>query len=297
MPSLRWTDNDVYGHASILRTAAGVGPGRHIPFHVQHGWNLGTGWTMDERELLPPAEPRVVWSGRQVEASVQRGLEAPSAIGAPFVYLVELQRACGLPPAPGTKGTVVFPYHGNARHPVVADHRAFVAEVRDREGREVTVCLYGHEWRDDRLRRLYASPGWAVVTMGDKHDALFLARFLALASQHRRAVTNRVCTALFYSCYLGLAAEVYGPVASIEDREEGRRAQNQLRDVFPDLHQPGGMSGADASDLGRAELGHDNRREPDDLRRALRLTPSGRMFVPWVLAGYAGRRAMARLPW
>jgi hypothetical protein len=281
MPHVRWMDNEVYGHAAILRAYCETSEPRHILRHVQHGWNPGSGWTLGDRELLRRTAPRAVWGRRQLAWYSDRGIRKPPAIGAPFLYLLQMLRIT--PNGSQGGGTVAFPYHGTDEHSVAYAHES-LAEAFVAAERKVTVCLHENEFRNTSVTRAYSERGLAITTLGEKHNPFFLVRLVALLNDHERAVSNRTSTALFYAGYLGLELAVYGPEAVIN-----------VEDTAPkDILRGASLSSHDAHALAHEELGAGHLREPGDLKNILGLSRgySGRASVR--LSTSIAARAIAR---
>lgn len=287
MPSLRWLDNEVYGHGAILRSAAGVAKPYHILAHVQHGWNAHSGWTLNGTELFPLSAPRIVWGDRQLEWHRRGGHRVPPAIGAPFLYLEKEMEARRAPRSPAV---LLFPYHGTKAHTVSCDHRALIAEVRDTESAAVTTCLHPDDFADSALVRAYRELG-PVTTMGEKHSAFFLVRMMQLLDGHTRAITNRLSTALFYAARRGLEIGIYGPDARINVET----ADHGLREMFPDLHQVR-VPEEKAARIAAHELGVAHLRGSEELRHLLGLvTVRQTTRAPLLLGTSAARRLAHRV--
>jgi hypothetical protein len=84
-------------------------------------------------------------------------------------------------------------------------------------------------------------------------------------SAHRRVVSNRVGSALWYAAALGREVEVYGPIFVAQETEaEAREFDREARARWPELYR-GGISGASAIAVGRSELGGDHVKPADEL--------------------------------
>jgi hypothetical protein len=178
---------------------------------------------------------------------------------------------------------VAFPYHGTDEHSVAYAHEGLADAFLAAE-QSVTVCLHENEFRNAAVRRAYIERGLAITTLGEKHSSFFLVRLIALLKHHRRAVSNRTSTALFYAGYLGLELAVYGPEAVINVEDEAPT----------DILGRVALSSDEAHELAHRELGADYLREPDDLREILGLARGYSARASLRLTSSVGARAMMR---
>ena len=116
-------------------------------------------------------------------------------VGSPWAYLLAME-----PDDPQRReGTIWYPFHGWEGQHVKGDHKELIARIRDTEPGPVTVCLYWHEHRMRRVRRLYENAGFRVICHGYRGhwwkdtDPLFLDRQLA---ELRRHLTETLPTAM-----------------------------------------------------------------------------------------------------
>jgi hypothetical protein len=256
-------DNRFYGHNAALAAYVGVaGAPPVIRGHVQHGWMLGTGVLAVGREV--PWLPKLVWSAQNVAAARAEGHRHVEPMGAPFLYLLEAMGVDTHSDRDGV-GTLVYPHHSWEGDHLDAEHDRYVAEISEREGDTTTICLYWREYEDPKVRARYERAGFPVVCHGRREDPGFLRRVVAAMTEHRRVVSNRVGSALWYAAALGRDVEVYGPVfVSQETEAEALAFDREARTRWSGLYD-GGIAGADAVAIGRAELGAENVMEPDEL--------------------------------
>ncbi len=252
--------NSWYGHAAILARYARLDPPPAIWGKVQHGWNLGTGFTPNEP---PPLMRGYVWSGRNLGCARQRGLRGVTAIGAPFLYLCHMEAHHDH----GSLGTIAYPFHGWERQEVIGDHAALARELREREGGAVTVSLYWLEYEREDLRNAYVEAGHRVICHGYREDPTFLERQLRELQKHRRVVSNRFCTALWYGGILEREIAVYGPIMGFEVASEGEEFRALQEERWPELSST--VQGSRARELAEKELGSAFVMDPDELRQAL----------------------------
>ncbi len=252
--------NAWYGHADILARYAGLDHPQPIWGKLQHGWNLGTGFTPNEP---PPLMRGYVWSGRNLRCARRRGLRGVTAIGAPFLYLCHMEAHHDH----GNLGTIAYPFHGWERQEVTGDHAALARELREREGGAVTVCLYWLEYEREDLRNAYVEAGHRVICHGYREDPTFLERQLRELQKHRRVVSNRFCTALWYGGILQREIAVYGPIMGLEVVSEGEEFRALQEERWPELSST--VQASRARELAEEELGNAFVMDPDELRQAL----------------------------
>ncbi|CAB4786274.1 unannotated protein [freshwater metagenome] len=291
IPKLRWTDNEVYGHGLILREYCDIHRDQSFRVHVQHGWNPSSGWTLAGKEILPPKEPRVVWSSRQIAYSDMVGIRVRAAIGAPFIYLDQLMAAGQMLNHRSSNGTLAFPYHGNERDPVSANHRNLAAQIEERETSSAHICLYSTEWNNHSIRSIYKEKFENVFTLGNRENRFFLQHLYFTLGDYKRAASNRFSTALLYAAHLGLRTEVYGAEARIAGEFDGLGAQGKLTTAFPEIHRRE-ISSDEGMQLAQEELGIKFLRAPAELAEILGLSSlAGRFQAGKAMGVYAARRA------
>jgi hypothetical protein len=221
-------------------------------------------------ELLPLDAPKVVWGNRQRAFHQEQGVAVPVAVGAPFLYLLEMIDTPIVTDRFSRDGTIVFPFHGNADTAVAYSHEGYATSLLEREAGNITVCLYKHEYQQEEARSAYSDARFRLTTLGDRHDPMFLTRFLIVTAMHERAVSNRVSTALFYAGYLGCELEMYGPEATIWFEDEENDGNREFRRAVPELFS-GPLDQSTAHDLACRELGVHQLKSPTELRDLLGL--------------------------
>jgi hypothetical protein len=264
--------NYYYGHAHVLARYCGLTDPAHPPRmlgYLQHGWNIGDG--MAPGVPLVNGSPMFVWSEETRRRSVSQGRRNVLAIGAPFAYLT------GMTPDPGAderEGTIFYPFHGWEGQQVMGDHQRLIDEVRSVEDGPVTVCLYWNEHRVRGIRRLYEKAGFRVICHGYRgfwwrdHDRDFLDRQLTELRRHRRVVSNRLCSAIWYGLLAGADAAVYGDPMVLEDGDLTFGGEPRLRRQWPEVYGYA-TDRETCRALARRELGADNLAQPAELRHAL----------------------------
>ncbi|GAB7042058.1 MULTISPECIES: hypothetical protein [Catenuloplanes] len=263
--------NYYYGHAHVLARYCGLADPAHPPRmlgYLQHGWNIGDG--LAPGVPFVDGSPLFVWSEETRRRAVSQGRRNVIAIGSPFAYLHELE-----PPA-GTErdGTIFYPFHGWEGQQVLGDHQRLIDEVKSVEDGPVTVCLYWNEHRVRGVRRLYERAGFRVICHGYRgfwwrdHDREFLVRQLGELRRHRRVVSNRLCSAIWYGLLTGADAAVYGDPMVLEDGDMTFGGEPRLRRQWPEVYGYA-TDRETCRALARRELGADNLARPAELRSML----------------------------
>lgn len=257
-------DNHYYGHAQVLARYVGLDAAPPIWGIVQHGWNPATGFPA--RYPLGGRVRKFVWNDSNRAMAISSGGRSIHAIGAPFVYAVaDLTRVKVSGP---TRSTIAYPYHSAPGRPVDAHAGRWARLLQAREDGDVTVCLYWMDFEQASVRRSYEELGFRVICHGRRDDCTFLSNQLTELLQHRRVVSNRVATAMFYGAYLGLDVEVYGKVPGADGEDEALAFEAEQRRRWPELVD-GGLSGSASVALGSVELGAEYRRDPSELMELL----------------------------
>jgi hypothetical protein len=260
-----------YGHAHILARYCEMADPQHPPRirgYLQHGWNMGDG--------LAPGTPYVagsrilVWSEETRRRSWSQGRRNVIVVGAPFAYLLEMEPGDGTTAA----GTIFYPFHGWEGQQVHGDHERLIAEVKATESGPVTACLYWNEYRMRRVRKMYESAGFRVICHGYRgfwwrdHNREFLYDQLAELRRHRRVISNRLCSAVWYGLLAGREIAVYGDPMVLDNADPTFGGEPRLRRQWPELY------GVDTDyptchAMARRQLGADDLARPDELRTYL----------------------------
>lgn len=256
-----------YGHADILYSYCGVRGRPIIPGRLQHGWNQGTG--VSKKELSEPW-PFFLWSRRNIENCHDAGAMNTIGVGAPFLYLRELDTM----PEPEPKSLVVFPFHGWEKrrlHGNIVRYADSLLELR-REGFEkISVCLYWMEYEDPEIREVMESRGFEVETMGHRdRNPRFLERQRHLILRHAYATSNRISTVAFYALALGRPFFYYGPAMGLSTTDDptGEAFDAWQRSEFPMLDFKT-LDDSVHREVGEAELGLEFKRSPKAMRELL----------------------------
>jgi hypothetical protein len=263
--------NYYYGHAHVLAEYCGLPDPMHPPRmrgYLQHGWNIGDG--------MAPGVPFVagsrllLWSEETRRRAHSQGRRNAVAVGAPFAYLETMRPESGAERA----GTIFYPFHGWEGQQVEGDHQRLIDEVRDTEDGPVTVCLYWNEHRMRAVRRLYEKAGFRVICHGYRGfwwrntDRGFLDRQLAELRRHRRVVSNRLSSAIWYGLLAGCDAAVYGDPMVLQAGDMTFGGEPRLRRQWPEVY--GHRTDREAAYASaRRELGADLLATPAELRSYL----------------------------
>ncbi|MBB5873238.1 hypothetical protein F4553_006672 [Allocatelliglobosispora scoriae] len=269
--------NHFYGHAHVLARYCGLdlSDGQDPPKiegYVQHGWNIGDGLAPGH----PYAErtPIFAWSERVRRTAWSMGKRNVVVIGAPWIYLQEVEPELGAVPEAEREGTIYYPFHGWEGGHVKGDHGKLIEQIKDVETGPVTVCLYWQEYRTPKVRRRYENAGFRIVSHGYRGhwwkdtDPHFLTKQLVELRRHRRIASNRVSSALFYGIASGCEPAVYGNPMTLQGEDPAYGGVPRIRRQWPELH---GVAPdvETARQLAAAELGKDFRCSPEELRHLL----------------------------
>lgn len=259
--------NVFYGHAEILARYCGLEGPDTIWGYLQHGWNTHDGFAVGHDFV--PGYPKLVWSHSVARRGRSLGRRDYIVIGSPWAYLLALQADATTtsPLVVGTEdeaaGTIVYPFHGWEGQQIVGDHAAYAAQIRTAEGDvPVTICLYWNDYENPVVREVYQDAGFRVITHGRRGhlyvggDLDFLDRQYAELRSHRRAVSNRMGSALLYAASLGLSIGVYGDPMVLAGDHTVLGGMERQRRLYPKLHQAD-VDRSVAHDVACRELGLD----------------------------------------
>lgn len=208
--------NHYYGQAHILARYCGLDdefPPR-IRGYLQHGWNVGCGWN-PVHEFFDGAW-RFVWSDSPRRRGHSLGRRNYHAVGAPWLYLMDLEPNLGRVPDNKRSGTLWFLFHGWEGGKIQGDHARLIDEIRETEPGPVTVSLYYTEYDRPEVRRFYDKAGFEVICFGRRGwnyegtDRRFLYKQLQALRRHKRVAANRLSTAIFFGVAAGCEPAVYG---------------------------------------------------------------------------------------
>ena len=266
--------NVFYGHAAVLARYCGLpeDPPPTIWGYLQHGWNTHDGFAVGHEFV--PGFPKLVWSDAVARRGWALGLRDYRVIGSPWAYLM-LLRADEIAAAGPGEGTIVFPFHGWEGQEIVGDHAAYADEVRSVEGDvPLTMSLYWNDFERPEIRKTYEDKGFRVISFGRRGGMYqggapdFIDRQFTELLGHRRVVSNRLGSALFYGAALGRDVGVYGdPMVLQNDHAVLGGMQRQQR-LFPQWTGHAVPHEAAAGDA-RRELGVDRTLAPAQLRAQL----------------------------
>jgi hypothetical protein len=272
--------NHFYGHAHILARYAELAEVPRIWGYLQHGWNVVDGYAVGTK--FAPGFPKFVWSDAPRRRGWAMGRRDYQVVGSPWAYLLllEEQQNWARQPQP-REGTLVYPFHGWEGQDIVGSHDSFVAEIRATEPGPVTICLYWNEYEDDVVRREYERAGFRVISHGYRGlnwrgtDTLFLYKQLAELRAHRRVVSNRLSSAIFYGASVGCEVGVYGDPMLLHAEDPVFGGNDRLGRLWPVLHQVAAPV-AEAAEIARVELGIGAELTPLEIRQAFGWTHARR---------------------
>jgi hypothetical protein len=266
--------NHYYGHSAVFARYCGVKRLRHVAGLIQHGWTVSSpvtaqfgdfaGWGPSRRRLSWTSTSRA-WSPGDPGNFFEDGTNMLTAVGAPYLYLLQAAKDSGTLPQRGEKA-LVLPLHGTALLKVDGDHGAYARMVRDQEG-PARVCLHIDDLHDDVILTAWKAAGHEVVSAGDRRDPKFIGRILTMMSEARRVVSNRLSTSIMYAAVSGAEVAIYGP-----DFKLGHNAAADpgliMRDIWPEFYDETTPQSV-LIKLAEAELGHGDMRRPEELKHLL----------------------------
>ncbi len=263
------SSNHWYGHAHVLARYCGLDTATppRINGVLQHGWTFVHGFGSGHRP--PIGYTRFAWSDVCRRRGQIIGWREYYVIGAPFGYLLETEPVDADAPEP--EGTIWYPFHGTADYETVSgDHQRLVDEIRATETGPVTMCLYYVEYEQPEIRRFYEDAGFRVICHGQRGTKWqgttdnFLITQLHELRRHKRVVSNRLSTAIFYGMACGLEAGVYGDPMDYVGVKDGFNGQTLIEHTFPELHAVH-IDRAAGEEHARRELGLDQLLDPTEL--------------------------------
>ena len=292
-------NNEMYGHAELLRRYCGLKIPLPIQGYLQHGWSYGPGMPLGDIESgdLHRESDFFLWNPRNKKICHDLGLHNVRVIGAPLVYLqAPPESSTGAPDS-----LLLFPGHTTENEPFAEDGATLFSRYLEeldpviRSFQSTTICLYWREFEDARVRRQAEDRGLAITTLGHRDQTPdFVARFRDLVLRYEYVCSNSFSTALFYSLFLGRKAFLHGQtfvnrlkaesVDSVTQYEEMKRLYPQLEwDRFNDTsHQ----------DIGAIEIGASFQQTSDELRAEFGWTPSRQLASIGRRVGGLARRTL-----
>ncbi|SDB80621.1 hypothetical protein GA0111570_102412 [Raineyella antarctica] len=233
--------NHYYGQAHILARYCGFDdefPPR-IRGYLQHGWNVGDGWN-PQHEFFDGAW-RYVWSERPARRGYSERRHNYHVIGAPWLYLLELEPDLGVVPEDERRGTLWMPFHGWEGGKITGDHQALIDEIKDTETEPVTMSLYYTEYDQPEIREIYLDAGFEVMCFGRRGwnyegtDTRFLYKQLEAFRGFKRVASNRLATAIFYGVSVGCEPSVYGDPMSLPTEDPLFGGYPRVRRLWPEM--------------------------------------------------------------
>jgi hypothetical protein len=291
-------NNQMYGHAGVLKRYCGLRIPLPIQGFVQHGWSYGPGIPVGDPDLggLTKESRFSLWNPRNEAMCHDLGFHNVGVIGAPLLYLEPPSE----PPAVAPNSLLLFPGHSANSEPFADDGVSIFLKYLEEldpvisSFRSTTICLYWREFEDAGIRQQVEERGHSVTTLGNRdQNPDFLARFRDLVLRHAYVSTNDYSTALFYSLFLERKAFVHGQtfVNQLKTGKTDSLTQfNDMKRRYPQLDWEG-FNDTPHQDIGADEIGASFQLRPDELRTELgwttsrQLTSAGRR-----IRSYARRR-------
>ncbi len=233
--------NHYYGQTHILARYAGLDdevPPR-LRGYLQHGWNIACGWN-PVHEFFDGAW-RFVWSDGPRRRGHFLGRRNYHVIGAPWIYLEDLEPELGRVPEEERAGTLWFLFHGWEGGKIHGDHRRLIDEIKETEPGPVTFSLYYTEYDRPEVRRFYERAGFEVVCFGRRGwnyegtDRKFMYKQLQALRKHKRVASNRLSTAILYGISAGCEPAVYGDPMELEGENPLFGGSARIQRLWPEL--------------------------------------------------------------
>ncbi|MGK5740606.1 hypothetical protein [Micromonospora sp. URMC 103] len=263
--------NHYYGQAHILARHCGLDdefPPR-IRGYLQHGWNVACGWN-PVHEFFDGAW-RYVWSDAPRRRGHFLGRRNYHVVGAPWLYLQDLEPDLGRTPDDERRGTLWFLFHGWEGGKIHGDHARLIDEIRETETEPVTVSLYYTEYERPEVRAVYERAGFDVICFGRRGwnyegtDRRFLYKQLEAFRRHKRVASNRLSTAVFYGVAAGCQPAVYGDPMAMEGENPLFGGTARVARLWPEMHGKD-IDLATAREITDLELGRPWLLSPAELR-------------------------------
>jgi len=274
-------NNEMYGHARILRAYCSSRITLPIPGLLQHGWSYGPGVDPGDLEHVTnqPSQRLFLWNRRNAQVCRDLGQDRLLLIGAPLLYLPDPDQPAEAEP----KSLLLFPAHSCEWEPFVSEasdlYQMYFDELRPilASFESTTVCLYWREFADQKVRGLIEDMGFEVTTLGHRdNNPGFVRSLRTLVLAHEYVSTNSYSTALFYSLFLDRKAFVYGNTfvsRLLPGKTDNLTIHNAMRRRYPQLDWES-FNDSSHQDIGAEEIGASFRLSRDELRHEFGWTTS-----------------------
>lgn len=274
-------NNEMYGHAGVLRRYCRLRIPLPIQGFVQHGWSYGPGIPLGDLKAgsFPGVSRFFLWNPRNKQFCHSHGFHSVRIIGAPLLYLRPPQKA----PTEAEKSLLLFPGHTSYLETFAEDGAGLFSRYLDElrpvisSFQSTTMCLYWREFEDSRIRKLVQERGLAVTTLGHRDQTPdFVARFRDLVLCHEYVSTNEYSTSLFYSLFLGRKAFVHGQTFVNRLQPEKIDSLTQfgvMSHLYPQLKWEK-FDDTSYQHIGAEEIGASFKLGPNELRAELGWTAS-----------------------
>lgn len=233
--------NHYYGQSHILARYCGLDdtePPR-LRGYLQHGWNVGCGWN-PSHEFFDGAW-RYVWSESPRQRGYTLGRRNYAVIGAPWLYLAEMEPDLGRVPDEERDGTLFLLFHGWEGGKISGNHSELIDEIKATEPGKVTMSLYYTEYERPEVRESYLESGFDVICFGRRGwnyvgtDRRFLYKQMEAMRGFKRVASNRLSTAIFYGASVGCDVAVYGDPMELEGENPSFGGQARLQRLWPEM--------------------------------------------------------------
>ena len=148
-----------------------------------------------------------MWNAQHEVDLRRNGHRGVTAIGAPFLYLIESQPTEVVNAK--RAGTLVFLPHSAEQHRVRHEYPDFIEFVESETPPPYVASVFFQDLRPELLRFL-ADRGWKSICFGRRSDPTFLLRLRDQASLRECAVGEHMQTGLLYAGMMGCLIRTLG---------------------------------------------------------------------------------------
>jgi hypothetical protein len=210
----KYSRNDAYGFAAILKAYAGYDPALPVEAVIPHGVYVDAERIAEEE--LEAAVPAVLNYPAFRSAAWERVSDktiVPSA--SPFLYGLSMFRQA-FPESQSGTGTIFFLAHSIDTVHLTVGRGSLVRELRalDERFQPVTVCIHMTDHAKG-LHQPFVDAGFNVVSAGNVWDPEFLNRWLHLLFSHSFAASNDIGGSAYYSVAAGMPFILVGDTPDI----------------------------------------------------------------------------------
>ena len=266
-------DNLYYGHYYIFKKYSKTILPYKINGEVQHGWSP------DHGVMIPPIystkEQRnqryYVFNKFNKKKSNAFGFKNVFAIGAPFLYLSDIYE---IKKKKDSGKLILFPIHTTEYdlHDNYDNYKVYLKHIIKiaREFTSITVSLGWIDYKNMKIRKLFAKENIECITIGHMNESQFLNNFIRIVNEYEYVSSDTFSSAIFYSLIMKKKAFIYGNsfVAAINssDSWEGMEINynQKYSKYYPELMWEN-FNDKSNYNIGELELGLEFKKSPKEL--------------------------------